>query len=132
MSATKWEIIHCEASTHHPEAWGVVLDEPGDEISTAVFFGSKENAETFAAMGRAGADLRDLCVFVDQHVPFRPPPPSPWPRRSREELIALFEDHHPELCPLSEETTEQWLAHVEACGGYEGTALGEHSGGNDI
>jgi hypothetical protein len=51
--------------------------------------------------------------------------PNQWPKRSREELISLLENHCPEVLPLTEEQIEGWLAHVEACGGYEGTALGQ-------
>jgi hypothetical protein len=49
---------------------------------------------------------------------------SQWPKRSREELIKLLEQHRPELMPFTAEEIKEWLAHVEACGGYEGTAFG--------
>jgi hypothetical protein len=46
------------------------------------------------------------------------------PMRSDAELVELLEQHRHELCPLTAEEKQEWLEHVKACGGYEGTALG--------
>ena len=55
-----------------------------------------------------------------------PIPKEQWPKRSREELIEILKRHRPELVPFTEEEIEDWLAHVEACGGYEGTDFGSN------
>jgi hypothetical protein len=63
----------------------------------------------------------ELIEILERIIPI---PKKLYPPRSREELAAILLRHCPEAEPLTEQEIDEWVAHCEACGGYENTALG--------